>query len=182
MQLSMHISVSGQVALAERLDTIAHNIANIGTAGFRASEVKFESLISPKASGPSAFVSTGETFLSRAPGALANTGNALDVAVKGSGWFGLDTPEGPVYTRDGRMRMTTEGGLESLTGHAILDAGGAQIVLDPQAGETGVGDQAAMPGHLHHETVLQTEVRVPVHPLGGGVAGVAVRLLEAHQR
>jgi flagellar basal-body rod protein FlgF len=62
------------------------------------------------------------------------TDNPLDVAVQGKGWLGLQTPDGSVYTKDGRMRMEESGALVSVDGYPVLDAGNAAILLDPSAG------------------------------------------------
>jgi flagellar basal-body rod protein FlgF len=58
----------------------------------------------------------------------------FDVALEGNAWLGIQTPAGVAYTRDGRMRMAPTGELQTLNGHAILDAGGTPMLLDPNAG------------------------------------------------
>lgn len=134
MESSLYVSLSAQLALQRRLDTIAGNVANATTAGFRAEEVRFESLLSRTPSEPVAFASIGDTYLSRRAGEFVKTDNSLDIAVQGNAWLAISTPAGPVYTRDGRMRMTDTGELQTLNGHPILDVGGAPIQLDPAGG------------------------------------------------
>jgi flagellar basal-body rod protein FlgF len=134
MESSLSVSLSAQLALQRRLDTIAHNVANASTAGFRAEEVKFETLLSQLSADPVAYASAGGTYLSRRGGELIKTDNLLDVAVEGDAWLAISTAAGQVYTRDGRMRMTETGELQSINNHPILDAGGAPIQLDPTAG------------------------------------------------
>ena len=134
MQSNLYVSLSAQMSLQKRLETIAHNVANASTAGFRAEEIKFDSVLSQTAPDPVAFASAGTSFISRKSGEYVKTDNALDVAVEGDAWLGIQTPAGRVFTRDGRMRMTDAGELQSLNGHAIQDAGGAPIRLDPNAG------------------------------------------------
>lgn len=134
MQPGLYVSLSGQVALMRRLETVANNVANVTTAGFRAEEVKFEQLISSKTDAPTAFVSPGATYLSREAGAVERTENPMDVAVSGDAWLAFQGPAGVVYTRDGRMTMTPQGELTTLTGYPILDVGGAPIQLNPAAG------------------------------------------------
>lgn len=134
MQPSLYVSLSGQMALMRRLESLAHNVANVTTAGFRAEEIKFEQLISAETDKPTAFVSTGQTYLSRQAGEVMRTENPLDIAVTGDAWLAYQGPNGPVYTRDGRMTMTPEGELRTLTGYPLLDVGGAPIQLNPQAG------------------------------------------------
>ncbi|MYZ46991.1 flagellar basal-body rod protein FlgF [Propylenella binzhouense] len=133
MESSLYVSLSGQIALERRLETIARNMANVSTAGYRADEVSFEAILS-RTGDPVAFASTGETFIERRSGAMTQTGNPLDVAVRGEGWFAIQTPAGIAYTRDGRMRMLPTGELQTLAGHPVLDVGNAPIQLDPDGG------------------------------------------------
>ena len=135
MQTGLYVGLSARLALERRMETIAHNVANAGTAGFRAEEVSFQSLLSRAGERPVAYASPGESHIARRSGEIAKTGNPpLDVAVSGDAWLGLRTPAGVVYTRDGRMRLRESGVLESLAGHPVLDAGGAPITLDPNLG------------------------------------------------
>ena len=134
MSSNAYVALSAQLALSRRLDTLANNMANATTAGFRAEKVDFAQLISRSADTPVSFASRGETHLSTAPGELTETGNPLDVAIRGSSWFSVQTPSGFAYSRDGRMQMTETGELKSLSGHPILDAGGAPLQINPSAG------------------------------------------------
>jgi flagellar basal-body rod protein FlgF len=134
VQGNLYVGVSAQVTLQKRLETIAHNVANANTAGFRAEEVRFETALAGAGSDPIAFAVSGPTYLSRRSGDLVRTDNQFDVAVDGNAWLGIQTPTGQAYTRDGRMRMTPVGELQTLNGYAVLDAGGAPVVLDPNAG------------------------------------------------
>jgi len=132
-----YVGISGQLSLARRLETIANNMANVNTPGFRAEALKFSTLVSPQAETQGSrvqFSSTGKSYISLERGQLMQTGNALDVAVKGESYLALQTPAGLVYTRDGRMQMTAEGGLVSVQGYPVLDSGGAPITLEPQSG------------------------------------------------
>jgi flagellar basal-body rod protein FlgF len=134
MQTNFSVGLSAQIALQRRLESIANNVANATTVGFRAEEVKFETLLSRTTLDPVAFASTGDTYLSRRAGEFVKTDNPFDVAVEGDAWMAIQTPAGRVYTRDGRTRMTETGELLTLNGHAVLDAGSAPIRLDPNAG------------------------------------------------
>jgi flagellar basal-body rod protein FlgF len=133
MQSGLYVTLSAEVALEKRLTTVASNVANMNTAGYRADGVSFASLLS-QTDNPVAFVSSGDTYVSRRTGDVTRTDNPLDVAVQGDAWLGIQTPQGPGYTRDGRMRILASGDLQTLNGNPVLDAGGASIVLDPSAG------------------------------------------------
>ena len=134
MQTGLYVSLSAQIALRKRMDTIAGNVANMNTAGFRASEVKFQTLVEKAGSNSVAYSSTGTEFISRRSGGMVKTDNPLDVAIQGDGWFAIKTPAGTAYTRDGRLNLTETGTLQGINGNPILDAGGTPIVLDPSAG------------------------------------------------
>jgi flagellar basal-body rod protein FlgF len=134
MQNSLYVSLSGQVALERRLETIANNVANMNTVGFRADGVTFETEVARAGDNRVAFASAGSDYISRLNGGVTKTDNPLDIAVQGDGWFGIRTPGGTAYTRDGRMQMTEAGNLVTLNGYPVLDAGGAPIILDSSAG------------------------------------------------
>lgn len=134
MQGSLYVGLSAQIALRDRLNTVAHNVANISTPGFRAEQAKFDALVTRAGDQRVAFVATDDTYLSRQSGALQRTDNPLDVGVVGEGFLSIQTPQGQVYTRDGRMFMAPSGALVSVNGHAILDIGGQPLTLDPTAG------------------------------------------------
>lgn len=134
MQSALYVSLSAQVAMEKRLATIAHNVANMATGGFRADEIKFEELLTRAGKDHVSFSSSGQSYISRQAGPLNKTDNPLDVAIQGEGWFAFQGPSGPVYTRDGRFSMNENGDLVTVDGSAVLDAGGAPITLDPALG------------------------------------------------
>ena len=147
MQAGISVSLSSQMALERRLTTIADNLANINTVGFRGTEVKFDQVLSStqnKLNAKVAFVSQGNDYLSADNGGLENTANPLDFAVKGDAWFAMNTPAGMVLTRDGRFSINDSGQLVSTRGYPVLDAGGAPIQLDPNGGDPVVGSDGVI--------------------------------------
>lgn len=144
MQDSLYVALSSQIALERRLDTIADNVANASTIGFRATGVKFEDVVSGSGPQSVSFASSGNTFLSTARGAMTETGNPFDFAIQGDAWFAIDTPVGTVMTRDGRFSMNENGELMSIEGHPVLDAGGAPIQLDPRNGPPKAGADGSL--------------------------------------
>ena len=134
MQSGLYVALSGQVALESRLETIANNVANMNTVGFRADGVSFSTELARAGDDQVAFASAGAGFISRQNGPMSKTDNPLDLAVQGDGWFAIKTPSGVAYTRDGRMRVTDTGLLQTLNGYQVLDAGGAPIGIDTEAG------------------------------------------------
>lgn len=134
MQDGLYVILSAQVALEKRLTTIADNVANMSTVGFRSTEVKFDNIVTGLGRNSISFASTGDTYLSQKTGPMRETQNPFDFAIQGNGWFAIETPAGMVMTRDGRFTMTDTGQLVTHEGYAVLDAGGAPIQLDPLAG------------------------------------------------
>ena len=150
MQSGIYVALSSQMALDKRLTTIADNVANTTTVGFRGTGVKFEDVVSGLGDKSVAFVSPGNTYLSGRAGSMRETGNPLDFAIKGDAWFGIETPQGTIMTRDGRFTMLESGELVTLEGFPVLDAGGAPIQLDAQGGppEAGVDGTLRQGGRL----------------------------------
>jgi flagellar basal-body rod protein FlgF len=144
MAVSGYVAISAQRAAEVRLEAIATNIANMNTAGFRAAGVRFSAEMAQVGDSQVAYASPGDVYVVRQQGPVSFTGNALDVAVDGEGWFGLDTPQGTVYTRDGRFHMTAEGELHSVNEYPVVDAGGSPIVLDPSAGPVQIAENGAI--------------------------------------
>ena len=124
MENGIFVSLSAQVARVERLTTIAQNIANSQTVGFRGSEIRFEEVVRDVSGVDTSFSTDGVEYVDSTQGALEQTGNPLDFAVSGDAWFGVQTPAGPVATRDGRFTITANGGLVSISGNPVLDPGG----------------------------------------------------------
>lgn len=138
MQSSLYVGLSAQIALRRQLDAMANNVANANTTGFRADEIRFEQMVSATGDKNVSFASTGDTYVQRRSGSMVKSDNPLDVAISGEGWMALQTPTGTVYTRDGRMTMAENGLLQSINGHAVLDAGNAPIRLNPTDGPVSI--------------------------------------------
>ena len=139
MQDGLYVALSSQIALERRLETIADNVANSSTVGFRATGVKFEDVVSGLGDKSISFASSGDTYISHTSGPMRETGNPFDFAIRGDAWFGIETPAGTVMTRDGRFTMSDAGQLVSIEGYNVLDAGGAPIQLDPRNGPPTAG-------------------------------------------
>lgn len=127
------IRLSHLIALRRELDKIANNVANIGTPGFKAQRSSFrEHLKEATQSGPEpnankyvSLVDTGFTTTDLSQGPINSTGNPLDVAIKGDGWFIVQTPDGNRYTRDGSFRLNSSGQLVTAGGYPVMTSSGA---------------------------------------------------------
>lgn len=103
------ISLSGVQAGLARLDVAAHNIANLVTPGFKASRLDQVTV-----RGGGTAVGGRTTFFSQGPVELTEAGFAL--AIQGDGFFALETPEGPRFTRGGDFRVDAAGNLVTAQG------------------------------------------------------------------
>jgi len=134
MQTGLYVALSSMIAAERRLATIADNVANINTVGFKEVGVRFAELIDGKHGDDTSFVTPGKTTLSSSQGPIEQTNNPLDFAIQGEGWFQVVTPAGQALTRDGRFELTADGTLVTLDGFQVLDQGGAPVQVNPVAG------------------------------------------------
>jgi flagellar basal-body rod protein FlgF len=126
---------------SERLGVLANNLANVGAVGFKADHLAFSQLLtSPRAAGPaspagsaaplSAPVTLG-TRTDFSSGSLRETGNPLDLAIDGDGFFVVRTPQGFRLTRAGTFTRNQEGLLTALDGAPVMDRNREPIRLPP---------------------------------------------------
>lgn len=139
MQNGLYVALSSQLALEKRLTTTAQNVANMATSGYRAEETRFSALMAGSGKSAVSFVSSGDSYISRASGQITKTDSPLDVAIQGDAWLSVGGAGGPVYTRDGRLTMDPTGRLTDITGRPVLDPGGSPLLLDPQQGPPVIG-------------------------------------------
>jgi flagellar basal-body rod protein FlgF len=132
-----NVAMSGQMARERQMDVLANNIANLSTTAFKGQEMVFAELLANTADGSKvSYVQDAGTVRDWSQGALTQTGNSLDVALQGSGFFEVQTAAGVRYTRDGRLKLDNQGDLVTLDGDAVLSDGQQPIVLPP--GSTGI--------------------------------------------
>lgn len=175
MDSGLYAAVNGALRTEMKLDVLTNNLANVNTTGFKEGNITFDSyMTSPgpeqfpipsdsfmglKGPGdiPFPFSNPATNALSvtypAAPstttdttqGGLVPTGNPLDVALNGDGFFVVDTPEGRRYTRDGSFEVNTLGELVNKDGYNVLGAGGSKMIIGSASvsiGEDGVVSNA----------------------------------------
>lgn len=149
MDSGYYAAMSGLVARTQALDTAAANLANAQTPGYRAEREYFRSALLGPDSIDSQLGRTVNNFgllggdqLSMAQGALQATGNPLDLAIEGQGFFQVQTAIGLRYTRDGGFHRAQSGQLVTSTGEPVLSAAGQTIQIPP--GQVSVGADGAI--------------------------------------
>ena len=132
MDRLIYVSMTGAKQAMNRQATVSNNLANVSTPGFRADLDAFRAV--PVLGGPGeptrAFVvaqTTGQDFT---PGVEQFTGRDLDVAVKGDGWFTVQTSTGEAYTRNGGFEIDSAGLLKTRNGLTVLGTNGPITVPD----------------------------------------------------
>jgi flagellar basal-body rod protein FlgF len=122
----IYTAMTGAKSLLERQATVANNLANMTTSGYRAETSAFHAVPVIGSGLPTrAFVLDSITGADFTPGAIQETGSALDVAVQGSGWITVQASDGSeAYTRGGSLRVSAEGTLETHTGLPVLSDSG----------------------------------------------------------
>lgn len=140
-----YLSVNRQAGLASELDTIANNIANLDTTGFRREGVAFtEFIVAADRSESVSMADLGARFASELPGSHTVTGGRFDFAIQGDGYFVLETPDGPILTRAGAFQISQEGFLTTPNGDPVLDAGQGRIVIPAEAKDVLVANDGTM--------------------------------------
>lgn len=139
----IYTALTGAVAQQHSLDVIANNVANVTTAGYRADKAVFSEFLAGaqrqdvphvSASGtspnrPDRFVHVDAVSHDYSNGALKLTGNPLDMALSGDGFFVVQTPQGERLTRAGSFMMQKDGSLVTPEGYNVLGSDDKPIKL-----------------------------------------------------
>ena len=141
METPTYVALSRQTALLRQMDVVANNLANLVTPGFKAEMEIFTTYpIRSQAFGAAQKLSYVQDFATArdfSAGPMNPTGNDLDVAIQGNGFFVVQTPNGPRYTRLGHFSLNAAGQLVNKLGYPVL-SGGAPVTLNPDDGPVNI--------------------------------------------
>lgn len=137
MENTLRIGLSRQMALQTQMNVIANNLANVNTAGFKRDNLHLEEFrmrvaeMTEMDGGDKklSYVHDRAVLKNMSPGPIRHSGNELDVAISGEGWFVVGGPDGERYTRNGEFKLNNNGTLVDNQGLAILGEAG-EIVFD----------------------------------------------------
>jgi flagellar basal-body rod protein FlgF len=138
MDLGLYVAASGMVAEQVRQDQLSNDLANASTPGYKPDESTQHSfgevLLASSDGGPevgslNAGVALGKTYTDMTPASMQETGEPLDFAISGSGFFAVKTAQGVRYTRDGQFTTSAQGALTDTDGNPVLDQSGAEVKL-----------------------------------------------------
>ncbi len=145
MENPSYLALSHQSALRRQMETVANNLANANTTGFRGERLLFAQYLTNKAGNPGiggdgaqklAFVEGIGTYRDIRPGQAIKTEAPLDLMINGSAYFVVDTPVGQRFTRDGNFRIDANGTIVNAEGFALMDPNNQPLRLN--ANETNI--------------------------------------------
>ena len=136
MNLGLYIAATGMVAEQARQGQLSNDLANASTPGYkpdRTPQRNFGQILLANTEGGAAIgsvdqgVALGKTYTDMTPASLQETGEPLDFAIAGSGFFAVQTAQGIRYTRDGQFTTSAQGILTDAHGNPVLAQSGAQV-------------------------------------------------------
>jgi flagellar basal-body rod protein FlgF len=150
MDNTSYVALSRQNALWKQMEVVANNMANLNTVGFKAEEVMVaETDVKTKSDTTPfgrqvAYVHDLGTVRDPKEGPLTKTGAPLDVAIHGSGYFTLDSPGGPRYTRAGHFRLDENGMITSGDGLPVMQTNGTPIIVAPNEAQINIANDGTV--------------------------------------
>ena len=177
MENTSYVALSREAALWRQMAVTANNMANANTPGFKAEQMMFTSYLAKTKSDTSpfgrtmSFVQDYGVLHDTREGPLTQTGDSLDIAIHGPGYYTVDTPAGPRYTRDGHFQLDSNGMVVTSSGYPLIQANGNPIVVAP--GESSItvagdGTISTENGQIGQIQVVTFPNEQELQPLGDG--------------
>jgi flagellar basal-body rod protein FlgF len=130
MENAGYIALSRQMTLQREMDVIANNMANINTPAYKGQAMLFVEYLETSETGEKiSFVQDVSLVRNLTEGQMTTTANPLDLAISGDGYFEIETPTGPRFTRNGVFQLNANGELVTPSGARVLGDGGNTITL-----------------------------------------------------
>ena len=173
------VLLSNQEALQRAIDIVANNVANASTTGFKREGIEFDTLLSQPTPDESIdFVVDRATYRDASNGPIEVTNNPLDLAIQGSGYFSVQTPQGTRYTRAGAFQLNTDGQVVTLSGDLLLGDGDQPITVPTTTKELNISadgfvtarvDNGASLAQLGRITLKKFTNEQALQPVGNGL-------------
>ncbi|WP_085814764.1 flagellar basal-body rod protein FlgF [Geoanaerobacter pelophilus] len=185
MNTGMYAAISGNLTAMRSLEVISNNLANAATPGFKADQLRFESVLANQNTGTPDPVFSRETFYTDySPGTILQTENPMDLALQGDGFFAVNTPQGTAYTRQGNFqrgvggKLVTSEGYEVLGKNGPITVGGNKVSIAPNGAVTADGVAVGSLNIVdfpkpYQFTKLGAGLLVPANPQVQGTASTA---------
>lgn len=181
MDSGYYAACTALVARTQALDTVANNIANASTVGFRAERNLFSSVLADAGSASTSTLNPvinsygilSGTMADTTQGTLETTGNDLDLAIEGKGYFAVQTANGTMYTRDGAFQLSSKDQMVTASGDLVLGDKGP-IVLP-----SGTKISISADGTISADGAVVGKVKVVEFPSGTELANTGNSLYSA---
>ena len=145
MENASFVALSRQMVLQRQMDLIANNIANMNTPAYKGEQMVFVEYLAKTDDGQNlSYVQDIAQVRNTSEGSFTPTGNDLDVAIKGNGYFTVSTPLGDRYTRNGRFSLDSTGKLVTTDGYAVLDSQNQPIVVPDNASSIEISEDGTV--------------------------------------
>lgn len=141
-----YTALTRQSGLMREMQTVANNIANASTTGYRREGVIFSEYVQSLGKGDESLsmATANARLIDLQQGALTQTNGSFDFAIEGDGFFMVESADGPLLTRAGAFTPSAEGELMTADGLRLLDAGGAPVFVPPDASSISVAADGTM--------------------------------------
>ena len=187
---ALYTAASGIVAQQTNLDNVANNLSNASTTGFRRRVMQFQDLmyqnvVMPGSASTQQTVSSGlqvglgtrsaSTEVLQTQGDFTTTGNQLDLAIQGNGFFQVTLPNGQTaYTRSGNFQLDSQGNVVTSDGNPLVPA----IAIPSSATNVTVGTDGTVTVTLPAQTQAQQvgQIQLAMFPNAGGLNSVGSNL------
>lgn len=128
MNNAEYIALAGKIGSSNKLKVVSNNTANASTPGFKADDVLFQKWLHHDLNKENIMPIDAKTITNHTQGNLQHTGNKLDFAIMGAGFFAVIDSDGRLkFTRNGKFTLNAEGTLQDMHGRSISDADGGEI-------------------------------------------------------
>lgn len=140
-----YTTLTRQSGLLSEMQSIANNIANISTTGFRREGIVFSEYVKALEGDPSLSMAVANVHTTNLEqGTLTQTGGTFDFAIEGDGFFMVESPEGPLLTRAGSFTPSQDGELVTPDGLRLLDSGGSPVFIPPDAASISIATDGTL--------------------------------------
>lgn len=164
MDAAGYATLNRQSGLMREMGVVANNIANVSTTGFRREGVVFSEYVAGMDEDPSlSMAHASGRLVDLTQATLSQTGGSFDFAIQGDGFFLIETPEGERLTRAGAFTPNAEGELVTPDGYRLLDAGGAPVLVPPDAKAVGLSQDGTL--SAEGQPISQIGLWRPADPL-----------------
>jgi flagellar basal-body rod protein FlgF len=164
----LYLAAAGATTQLQTLDVISQNLANGSTPGFRRFELAIDSVQGTPSPYQYPTVQMAQPTLDMSQGPVEPTGDPLNVAVVGSGFMRVETPDGEAYTRNGTLSVDTDGTLMA-AGQPLLQEGGKHIVVQPGRITVGSDGSVSVGGQVQGQIAMADPAGTTLVPSSGSL-------------